>query len=292
MSDAPDGIFEIVVVTGLSGAGKTSALKALEDSGYDAVDNLPLRLLPQLVPEGGADRPGRPLAVGIDSRTDGFDPDQVAAWVRDLKSRPGLRVTLLFLDCSNQVLARRFTETRRLHPLATDRPVADGIIHERRLLAPLRDIADPVLETTEYSLTQLREEVSSRFTRQTTDRLVVTVTSFSFRHGVPREADIVMDVRFLKNPYWDPDLREKTGIDPDVQAYIEADPAYGSFYARFCAMLDDLIPRYGEEGKSYLTIALGCTGGRHRSVHMAIRVAAHLEAAGNRVVLRHRNLPE
>jgi len=292
MVDQGTDVFEIVVVTGLSGAGKTSALKALEDAGYDAVDNLPVRLLPQLVPDDDETVRLRPLAVGMDSRMDGFDPDKIADWVRQLKARPELKVTLLFLDCSNHVLGLRFTETRRLHPLAIDRPVADGIIHERRLLSPLRDIADPILDTTDYSLTQLREAIANRFHRDGKDRLVVTVTSFSFRHGVPREADMVMDVRFLKNPYWDQGLREKTGEDQAVQDYIEKDPAFSSFYDHFTRMLDDLIPRYGEEGKSYLTIALGCTGGRHRSVHMAIRVAAHLETAGHRVVLRHKNLPD
>ncbi|MCP1337234.1 RNase adapter RapZ [Futiania mangrovi] len=279
----------LVVVTGLSGAGKTSALRMLEDIGFEAIDNLPVRLLGQLLPEGTDAQ--RPIAVGIDARTEGFDPQAVRAWIESLRARPGVAPTLLYMDCDTEVLARRFTETRRRHPLALDRPVPDGIVRERALIGPLRDVADLVLETTDFSLTDLRREIAERFETAGASGLLVSLLSFSYKGGLPREADMVFDVRFLDNPHWVAHLRPLTGRDAGVAAHVAADPAFPEFLARLTGLIDLLVPRFRAEGKSYLTLAIGCTGGRHRSVFVAERLAAHLREAGVPVVLRHRELP-
>ncbi|MDX5361796.1 MAG: RNase adapter RapZ [Alphaproteobacteria bacterium] len=279
----------VVVVTGLSGAGKTSALRMLEDIGFEAIDNLPVRLLGQLLPgSGGAQRP---IAVGIDARTEGFDPQAVRAWIEDLRARPDIAPTLLYMDCDAEVLARRFTETRRRHPLALDRPVPDGIVRERALIGPLRDEADLVLETTDFSLTDLRREIAERFETAGATGLLVSLLSFSYKGGLPREADMVFDVRFLDNPHWVAHLRPLTGLDAGVAAHVSADPAFADFFGRLTGLIDLLVPRFRAEGKSYLTLAIGCTGGRHRSVFVAERLAAHLREADVPVVLRHRELP-
>ena len=279
----------VVVVTGLSGAGKTSALRMLEDIGFEAIDNLPVRLLGQLLPgSGGAQRP---IAVGIDARTEGFDPQAVRAWIEGLRARPDIAPTLLYMDCDAEVLARRFTETRRRHPLALDRPVPDGIVRERALIGPLRDEADLVLETTDFSLTDLRREIAERFETAGATGLLVSLLSFSYKGGLPREADMVFDVRFLDNPHWVAHLRPLTGLDAGVAAHVSADPAFADFFGRLTGLIDLLVPRFRAEGKSYLTLAIGCTGGRHRSVFVAERLAAHLREAGVPVVLRHRELP-
>ena len=279
----------VVVVTGLSGAGKTSALRMLEDIGFEAIDNLPVRLLGQLLPgSGGAQRP---IAVGIDARTEGFDPQAVRAWIEGLRARPDIAPTLLYMDCDAEVLARRFTETRRRHPLALDRPVPDGIVRERALIGPLRDEADLVLEKTDFSLTDLRREIAERFETAGATGLLVSLLSFSYKGGLPREADMVFDVRFLDNPHWVAHLRPLTGLDAGVAAHVSADPAFADFFGRLTGLIDLLVPRFRAEGKSYLTLAIGCTGGRHRSVFVAERLAAHLRQADVPVVLRHRELP-
>lgn len=282
----------IVVVTGMSGAGKTSAIRMLEDLGHDTVDNLPIRLLPGLLPAVGEEAEQRPLAVGIDARTTGFSADAIIMWFETLRRRPDVNAELLFLDCADDVLARRFTETRRRHPLAKDLPVADGIQRERQLLAPLRDFADPLIDSSDYSLTDLREMVRQRYGERGQGELLVSLQSFSFKRGLPREADMVLDVRFLDNPYWKPDLRPLSGMDGPVQQHIAADPAFEPFFSRIDDLLGDLLPRYGAEGKSYFTIAIGCTGGRHRSVFTAERLNIALSKRGHHVVLWHREIGE
>ena len=280
----------IVVVTGMSGAGRTVTLKNLEDLGYEAVDNLPLSLLGSLV------RPGepilRPLALGVDIRTRDFGVQPVIEAIERLMSQPGLEVRLLFIDCDDEVLCRRYTETRRRHPLAVDRPLADGIRHERELVAPLRDRADVLIDTSDLPPHALKRILADHFGTGPERGLVVFVTSFGYRKGLPRQADLVFDARFLDNPHYVPALRPLTGRDPAVAAFVARDPGYHQFFDGLTALLAPLLPRFTAEGKSYLTIAIGCTGGRHRSVAIAERLAGWLRENGHRVDLRHRELEE
>lgn len=277
---------DILLVTGMSGAGKSTVLKTLEDSGWDIVDNLPLRLLGNLIAASPADAE-RPLAIGIGTRTRGFDAQQIVNAIRD---RPDLGVSVLFLDSSQAELERRYNETRRRHPLATDRTAADGIEREREVLEPLRAFANRLLDTTNFSRNALSEWVRETFAAPGSADPVLSVLSFGFARGVPRNADIVLDMRFLRNPHWDPVLRPGTGLDADVAAYVRADPAYDAAIASFETMLATLLPRYKAEGKSYVTIAFGCTGGRHRSVHVAERMGAWLREQGFSPTIDHRDL--
>lgn len=278
----------LVLVSGMSGAGKTTALKALEDAGYEAVDNLPVALLSVLL--AGLGPAGSALAVDIDIRTRDFTVETFATEIVPLLGRRDLDARVLFIDCDDDVLGRRYTETRRRHPLAHDRPVIDGIRHERALIAGLRAHADLVIDTSALSVTDLRRLVRGHFAIGDAVRLRVFVTSFSYRAGVPREADLVFDVRFLANPHYVAELKALTGCDPEVAAFVAADPDYPAFFERLTAMLLPLLPRFEREGKTYLTIAVGCTGGRHRSVFVAERLAETLAAAGRRVHVRHRDL--
>jgi RNase adapter protein RapZ len=279
-----------VVVTGLSGAGKTSALKVLEDLGYEAVDNLPVSLLTSLVLPG--EGLSRPLAVGVDIRTREFGVEPVLAAIDRLKAEKGLDVRLLFLDCDDDVLTRRFTETRRRHPLAADRPLLDGIRHERTLVSPLKRRADVVFDTSNLQPGEFKRALGGHFGIEADKGLVVFVTSFAYRAGLPREADLVFDCRFLNNPHYIPALKPLTGRDPGVADYVAADPVFPAFFDSMTNLLAPLLPRFAAEGKSYLTIAVGCTGGRHRSVFVAERLTAWLKDAGVRVELRHRELEE
>jgi UPF0042 nucleotide-binding protein len=290
---AAAGPIRFVVVSGLSGAGKTTALKLLEDYGYEAVDNLPIPLLRRLTvsdeAEGASTQPRRAIAVGVDSRTRDFQPDRLIALLGELKQRPDLAVQLLYFDCEDEVLLKRFTATRRRHPLAGDRPIADGIAAERRLMLPLRAEADLVIDTSTVTLPEFRQVLAAQFALDALPGLSIMVLSFSYKLGLPREADLVFDVRFLRNPHYDDALRPRTGDDPAVAAYVGADPAYGDFFSRLRDMIDTLVPRYAAEGKRYLTIAIGCTGGRHRSVVVAEALGKHLRDAGQRVDIRHRD---
>jgi UPF0042 nucleotide-binding protein len=279
----------LCLVTGLSGAGKTTALKALEDLGYEVVDNLPVRLVAALVQGEDGDR--APLAIGIDARTRDFRVDTVGAEFDALAASPDLSVSVLFLECDDVVLNRRFTETRRRHPLASDRPVSDGIRQERRLMEPLRERADVVLDTSDMTMADLGRILAGHFAIGDLPRMRLLVTSFGFRNGLPREADLVMDVRFLRNPHYVDDLRPLSGRDAAVDDYVTADPAFAGFFDTWCAMLLPLLPCYVAEGKSYLTIAIGCTGGRHRSVAVSERLAARLRDEANHVIeVRHRDI--
>jgi len=277
-----------VLVTGLSGAGRSTALKVLEDLGYEAVDNLPLSLLASLVRPG--DRPLRPLAIGVDIRTRDFAVDPLLREVDRLTALSGVAASVLFVDCDDEVLQRRFTETRRRHPLADDRPVSDGIRREREMVARLRERADVVLDTTVMKLGDLKQALSGYFALERGTGLAVTVVSFAYRSGLPREADLVIDTRFLDNPHYVSELEPLTGLEPRVADYVASDPAFASFLAGLEAWLAPLLPRYEREGKSYLTIAVGCTGGRHRSVVVAERLAAWLAGLGRRATLIHRDI--
>lgn len=278
----------VVVVTGMSGAGRTSALKALEDIGYEAVDNLPLSLLSELVRPDSP--PKRPLAVGIDIRTRDFAISDVESAIARLIKETPLDVKLLFLDADDEILARRFTETRRRHPLAVDRPLADGILHERALLSPLKNRADMVIDTSRLAIGEFRMQMEQKFGLESRHRLAVFVTSFSYRQGLPREADLVFDARFLANPHYVPELKPLTGKDKAVADYVAADPSFADYFERLTGLLAPLLPRFAAEGKSYLTIAIGCTGGRHRSVFIAEKLAQWLTRQGQAVELRHREL--
>lgn len=278
----------LVLITGLSGAGHSTALKSLEDLGYEAIDNLPLNHLMAVLAEGER---GRPLAVGIDIRTRRFAAETVIEHLDQLAVRPRLDVTLVFLDSEDEVLTRRFTETRRRHPLARDRRIADGISLERRLVAPLRERADIVVDTSDLSIADLRRVLSGHFALDKATGMSIFLTSFSFRNGLPREADLVFDVRFLANPHYVPALRPLDGRDPQVAAYVESDPSFAGFFEGVTALLAPLLPRYEQEGKSYLTIAFGCTGGQHRSVALTERLAVWIRGLGRAVSCAHRDLP-
>jgi UPF0042 nucleotide-binding protein len=278
----------VVLVTGMSGAGKTVALKALEDVGYEAVDNLPLSLLSSLVRPD--DRLDRPIAIGIDTRTRDFGAGPFLSAIDRLKAEPALNVNVLFVDCDDEVLRRRFTETRRRHPLAADRPVVDGISAERSLIHALRDRADMILDTSTLSQTDLRRQMQEHFALDAKAGLAVSIISFAYRHGLPREADLVFDVRFLANPHYVAALEPLTGRDKAVGDYIRDDPGFAPFIENLTAMLRTLLPRYQREGKSYLTVAVGCTGGKHRSVFIAELLAAQLRQLDYRVVLVHRDM--
>lgn len=276
-----------VIVTGLSGAGKSTVLRAFEDAGFEAVDNLPMSLLPALLTAPDE----HPVAVGVDTRTRAFAPDILANRVAEL-STARHPVRLLFLDCADDVLARRFGETRRPHPLAPDRPVADGIARERETLARLRDRADLVIDTSDMSPHDLRRIVLERVLRAAPGALTVTVCSFGYARGLPRDADLVFDLRFLANPHWDPQLRPKDGRDPAVDAHVAADPAFAPAFARIMDLLLLLLPGYRREGRAYLTIAFGCTGGRHRSVAVAERVGQALRDAAWPNFVVHRDVAQ
>lgn len=282
----------VLLVTGMSGAGKTSALKILEDLGWEVVDNLPLFLLNALLGgeagDGGDQR--KALAVGIDSRTRNFNADALVAEVGNLRERADLDLTMLFFDCDSDVLQNRFTATRRRHPMAGDRPVTDGIDLERGLMAALRDQSDQTIDTSAVSLPDLRQFIAANYMLADDPGLHISVTSFSYRRGLPREADLVFDVRFLQNPFYQPDLRPRTGQDAEVAAFIAEDPAWPEFRDALQNLLATLLPHYKREGKSYLTIAFGCTGGRHRSVFATETAARMLIGEGHRVTLRHRDV--
>lgn len=281
-----------IIVTGLSGAGKSSALKVLEDLGYEAVDNLPISLLPGLVRHDERMEPVRDLAIGIDIRTRDFGIEPVLSVIDTLMAEGGVDVRLLFLDCDDDVLCRRFTETRRRHPLATDRPLIDGIRHERSLVGPLKRRADLVFDTSVLAPGEFKRVLSGHFGLSTDRGLMVFVTSFAYRNGLPREADLVFDARFLNNPHYIPALRILTGRDSGVADYVASDPVFPAFWSALTSLLSPLLPRFAAEGKSYLTIAVGCTGGRHRSVFVSERLGDWLKELGLRVEIRHRELQD
>lgn len=279
---------QIVLVTGVSGAGRSTALDVLEDLGFEAIDNPPLEFLTAIVGTPGV----RPIALGVDIRTRDFAAEPFLEQLDRLHANPALAPRLLFVDCEEEVLSRRYTETRRRHPLAQGRPLKDGITAERRLVSPLRDRADLVVDTTGMSPGDFRQFLTGHLGAGQIAGMAIVVTSFAYRHGLPRAADLVFDMRFLRNPYYHPALRDLTGRDPDVADFVSADPDFQPFFDRITATLRPLLPRYEKEGKSYLTVALGCTGGRHRSVMAAERLAGWLRDEGCRITLVHRDLAE
>ena len=275
----------LLLVTGMSGAGKSTVLDALEDMGWETVDNLPADLLQDFVHGNGQSRTAN-VAVGMDVRSRGFDPENLGDFIHSIE---GVEPELLYLDCSGGELIRRYDETRRRHPLAPDRPAEDGIARERQVTWPLRSAADSLIDTTDLSPAELRDELRRRFGDES-DQPVLTIASFSFARGISRTADLVFDLRFLPNPHWVDELRPLTGDDPRVRSYLEQEPAWAETMDRIQSLLIDWIPRYWAAGKSYVTVAFGCTGGRHRSVAAAVEIAERLRRAGFAPNVRHRDL--
>ncbi len=277
----------VVFVTGPSGAGRSTAIHALEDLGFEAIDNMPLRLLPRLL-EGPP--PDRPLALGIDPRTRDFSAEELLAAFARLEGEPAYTTDLVYIDCESATLQRRYSETRRRHPLAPDADPADGIAMERDMLAPLRGNASVLIDTTDLTPHDTRAEIGRIFARDRTPGMAIQLTSFSYRRGLPVGADLVFDCRFLRNPHWDADLRRKDGRSQEVRDYIAEDARFEAFREQIDQMLDLLLPAFREEGKSHLTVAFGCTGGRHRSVALAEITATRLAESGWQVSKRHRDV--
>ena len=279
---------DVAIVTGLSGSGRTTAIRALEDAGWEAVDNLPIALIPRLAEVGSE----RPLAIGADSRTRGFSAEALAAAVERLRVTPGVAPVLVFLDAADEALIARFHETRRRHPLAGEDPLALAVARERAALSALRDRADLVIDTTAMSPHALKAEICEALTGARAPGLAVSLQSFAFKRGAPREAEMVFDVRFLRNPHWEPALRPLDGRDPAVAAHVEGDPMFAPFFERLADLVLTLLPAYKREGKAWLGIGVGCTGGRHRSVMVVERLARRLTDAGWRATARHRELQD
>jgi len=285
----------IVVVTGMSGSGKTTALRALEDLGYYAIDNLPIRMLDRLVElfgDGSADF--ERLTLVVDARSavqrSPLDLDVVPMILQNTRDA-GHEVEVVFLDADTEALERRYSETRRRHPLSGDGTVLDGITRERRVLEPLQAVANWHIDTTQLSVHELRRTVEHAFGREASDhRMSVTVLSFGFKYGTPHEADLMFDVRFLANPHFVEELRPLTGRDAPVSRFVLEQPETQTFLEKVRELLSFLLPQYEREGKAYLTLAIGCTGGRHRSVATAIEVARWLEERGVRANVRHRDV--
>ncbi len=275
MTVSPDGL-RVVLVTGLSGGGKASVLRALEDLGYDAVDNPPLGMIEDMVIAGEGN-----LAIGVDARSRGFNAGAVLAALGRLRANPALRPELIYALADETTLLRRYTESRRRHPLAPQGLVADGIAAEQTLTADLRAAADLVIDTSDLPLAGLRQLIERHFGNSSdsdSSRLVVSLTSFAFPRGLPKDAELVFDARFLRNPHYDPILKPRTGLDSEVGAYVAADPDYELFFTKLAELVEMLLPRFVQEGKKYTTVAIGCTGGRHRSVYLTEKLAERLSA--------------
>ena len=284
---------KILLITGVSGAGKTTVLKTLEDLGWETVDNFPIKLAGQLLKipaSGGEDGPNIPLALGFDSRTRGFDAEALIQQIKKLQNQPNLEILTLFLDCAGVEIERRYAETRRRHPMAQDRPAMDGIAIDRNLMEPFRRWAETVVDTSKLSAHDLQQAIRERFTSETSPHSTITVSSFGFSRGVPHNADLVFDLRFLRNPHWDSELRPMTGMDLAVAEYVSADPKYDEAMQKIRDLLRFLLPLYDAQGKAYINIAFGCTGGRHRSVHVAEIFGNWLREDGFVLTVAHRDL--
>ncbi|WP_211299377.1 RNase adapter RapZ [Pukyongiella litopenaei] len=280
---------QVILVTGPSGAGRSTAINVLEDLQFETIDNLPLNLLPRLL-DGPA--PNRPLALGIDTRNRDFSTAGLLDMIDRLSRRPGTELTVLYIDCREDVLLRRFSETRRRHPMAPAESPGIGIARELSLLSDIRGRADILVDTSDLNVHQLRAEIERWLAPASGPALAVTVQSFSYKRGLPRGIDMVFDCRFLANPYWQPDLRDLDGRDAAVAAHVRADARFAPFFERVLDLTQLLLPAYREEGKAHLSIGFGCTGGQHRSVALAEALAMALAEQGQQVSIRHRELEE
>lgn len=287
MPDMPAPGQRLILVTGPSGAGRSTAIGALEDLGCETIDNLPLSLVPRLL-----DGPplGRAIALGVDVRNRDFSAAALIELIDTLTADPRVALEVLYLDCRTDVLVRRYSETRRRHPLAPAEAPLDGILREADLLAPIRVRADVLIETSDYTPHDLKAEVAAWMGATPAQRMAVSIQSFSYKRGVPRGVDLIFDCRFLRNPYWIPALRAQDGRSPDVAAYVEQDPRFAEFFERLSGLVAFLLPAQIEEGKAHLSIGLGCTGGHHRSVAVAEKLGDTLERSGWQVARRHREL--
>ena len=279
---------ELIILTGISGAGKASALKAFEDLGYHCVDNLPLELLPQFAAIVGKSTEVERAAIVMDVR-EGATLDRLPEILKSIKKL--LQIRVVYLDAQDAVLVRRYSETRRPHPLGQSETVWRSIVEERQLLDPIRNVADTLIDTSNFNVHELRADIHARFGHEKqAKRLLVSCLSFGFKNGVPLDADMVFDVRFLPNPHFVPEFRKKTGLDPKVAAYVRGFPQTKEFLNRVTKLMLYLLPHYVKEGKSYLTVAFGCTGGQHRSVMMAEELGKRLRKAGYQVKALHRDI--
>lgn len=280
-----------IVLTGLSGSGKSQAIRALEDLGYYCVDNLPVSLLPVMAELAERQIEHQRVAVVMDIREPRFVSHFPRVY-RKLRTNRHLTQRLIFLEAGHAELVRRFSETRRPHPLAADRPITEGLAEERASLRPIRAMADKVIDTSKLNVHELRQRLRELVSgREQASLLILTILSFGFQHGPPAEADLMFDVRFLKNPHWVPTLRPLTGKDPAVAAYLRRQPTARTTIKKLASMLKWLIPLFVQEGKSYLTVAIGCTGGRHRSVYVAEALKRELsDLKGLAIKLSHRDL--
>ena len=280
---------ELVIITGLSGSGKASALKAFEDLGYYCVDNLPVDLIPRFAELAVQSPEIRRTALVVDVR-EGSKLEHLPTIVKSVRRM--LPTMVIYLEATEASLIRRYSETRRPHPLGANAPMRSSLTAERRRLKPIRAIADWVIDTSKFNVHELRAHLTGRFQKKSSDKnILVSCVSFGFKHGVPEDADLMFDVRFLPNPHFVPEFRPLTGRDPRVAKYIRSFPQTREFIKRISDLLIYLLPHYVEEGKSYLTISFGCTGGQHRSVMIAEDVGKHLRKAGYRVKIEHRDSP-
>lgn len=283
----PNHEHHLVLITGPSGAGRTTAIHALEDLGFEVIDNLPLSLVPRLV-----DGPslGRPIALGLDVRNRDFNATALIELIDTLTRDPRVSLELLYIDCTPSELIRRYSQTRRRHPLAPLETPTEGITRELDLLGPIRARADHLIDSSDMSPHDLKAEIGHWFDHRAASPMAVSVQSFSYKRGLPRGLDMVFDCRFLSNPYWQQDLRDLDGRHPKVSAFIEKDPRFGAFFLKLCDLIILLLPAHLEEGKAHLSIGFGCTGGQHRSVAVAEKLGKVLAEAGWPVSKRHREL--
>tara|TARA_R110002096_G_scaffold309403_4_gene504018 strand:- start:50350 stop:51255 length:906 start_codon:yes stop_codon:yes gene_type:complete len=286
-------VLNVLLITGMSGAGKSTALSVLEDLDYESIDNLPINLLPSLVElarKNDPDHLNPALAIGIDARTRNFQPENIVKVLAQLRDQENISIKILYFDSGDEILSARFTETRRRHPLAKDRPVSDGIARERELMEVIKAQSDYIFDTSEFNIHDLRRVLSQHFVRAQDGGLGISISSFAYPKGLPRDADLVFDVRYLRNPHYDGQLKKMTGRDEQVGEYIMKDPVFNSSWEKISSLIISLLPEYKKEGKSYLTIAFGCTGGRHRSVFMAEKLAKLLSENDFKINLHHREL--
>jgi len=277
----------VVFVTGPSGAGRSTTINVLEDLGFEAIDNLPLSLLPRLFSGPAHDRP---LVLGLDARNRDFSVDAVIEGLARLEAMSGVRPELVYVDCRRDVLLRRFSETRRRHPLSPEGSPDEGVDREQTLLHSIRARADVLIDTSELSPNELRKEVEHHFRAEGGTQLAVSISSFSYKRGLPRGLDMVLDCRFLKNPHWDKRLRPLDGRVPEVADFVAEDQRFAEFHDKILGLLETLLPAYSQEGKAHFSLGLGCTGGRHRSVACVEKLSEALVNSGWRVSIRHREL--